>query len=106
LSVVGPFGDVTQASQATQTEAIDIAVLDTNLNGELVYPVAEELLRCGIPFLFLTGYDASDLPDRYRTNPRVSKPFDHAHLLEEVRAVLVRNDGRDSQEKRDRKIAS
>jgi DNA-binding response OmpR family regulator len=90
FNVVGPFGNLTQATQALAAEAIDFAILDTNLNGEMVYPLAEELLRHGIPFLFLTGYDASDLPDRFRTIPRVSKPFDQSHLMEQIRVLVIR----------------
>ena len=46
-AVIGPFSDVERAREVASIEAIDLAVLDTNLNGEPVYPCAEELLRRG-----------------------------------------------------------
>jgi DNA-binding NtrC family response regulator len=60
--VVGPFDQVSTALEAARTEKIDLAVLDVNINGIKVYPVAETLARRNIPFLFLTGYGDSAIP--------------------------------------------
>ena len=60
--VVGPFDQVSAALEAAQTEPIDLAVLDVNVNGIKVYPVAETLEKRNIPFLFLTGYGDSAIP--------------------------------------------
>jgi DNA-binding response OmpR family regulator len=54
--VVGPFSRVPQALAAAKTEPIDIALLDVNVAGEMVFPVAHALEERGIPFLFVTGY--------------------------------------------------
>jgi hypothetical protein len=62
-TIVGPFGDLARATEACRREAIDVAVLDTNLNGEMVYPLADDLSAHGIPFIFVTGYSASNLPE-------------------------------------------
>src|SRR5262249_40980860 len=62
--VIGPFGGLNVAMQAARAQAIDVAILDVNLKGELVYPLAAELAARGVPFLFLTGYDTADLPDQ------------------------------------------
>jgi PAS domain S-box-containing protein len=87
--VIGPFADLTHAMQAAGQETIDIAILDINLNGEMVYPLAEELQRRRIPFLFLTGYDATNLPEQFRNILRISKPFDHADLMKQVQTMIV-----------------
>ncbi|OAF12414.1 hypothetical protein AYJ54_06190 [Bradyrhizobium centrolobii] len=87
--VIGPFGDLTEATQVARRETIDVAILDTNLNGEMVYPLAEDLLTRRIPFLFLTGYDACNLPEQFRSMLRVSKPFDRADLIKRVQMLMV-----------------
>lgn len=75
-NVIGPFANLVQATQAARGYAIDVAILNTNLNDEMVYPLAEEMTTRRIPFLFLTGYDAYNLPDCFRAVPRMSRPFD------------------------------
>jgi len=92
-TVIGPFADLAGARQRARDEAIDIAILDTNLNSEMVYPLAEELLARGVPFLFVTGYDVSDLPERFRAIRRVSKPFNREDLIRQVRATLDMSHG-------------
>ena len=53
---------------------LDAAVLDINLRGELVFALADALIARGIPFLFATGYDQSDIPPRFAHIPRWEKP--------------------------------
>jgi PAS domain S-box-containing protein len=93
-SIVGPFASLARAIDAAQREKIDVALLDTNLNGEMVYPVADELTRRGIPFLFVTGYGPLHVPDRFRSVTRVAKPIDPAALAGELqRCCEVRSAG-------------
>lgn len=80
FAVVGPFSGVRQAEQAASTEALDLAVLDVNLRGEMVYPLAEQVMARGIPVLFLTGYGLGVLPDKFRTTPILAKPYDLSAL--------------------------
>jgi DNA-binding NtrC family response regulator len=65
-----------QAEHAASREALDLAVLDVNLRGEMVYPLAEHVMERGIPVLFLTGYGLGVLPDKFRTTPILAKPYD------------------------------
>lgn len=74
-TVVGPVGEVGAALRLVEMEALDMALLDVNLAGEASYSVAEALERRGVPMLFLTGYDAWSMPERYRAAPRMAKPF-------------------------------
>src|SRR5471032_1295768 len=78
-AVVGPAASVDQALAMIDAEAIDVAVLDVNLNGEMSYPIADALDARGIPFVFSTGYHKDGLLERYRTVPTLQKPF---HLSE------------------------
>ena len=79
--VVGPFDSVKSALTAARTEPLDAAVLDVNLNGAKVYPVAEMLASRGIPFLLLSGYGPNAIPND-RPEWRVcSKPFKPTELV-------------------------
>ena len=51
-----------QSTGGARTEVFDLAVLDVNLAGEIVYPVAEALAERHIPFLFLSGYGEEAIP--------------------------------------------
>lgn len=87
--IVGPFSDLARATEAAHREPIDLAVLDSNLNGEMVYPLADELSAQGVPFIFVTGYGAPNLPERFRSAPRVSKPFDPAALINALQRLFT-----------------
>jgi CheY-like chemotaxis protein len=87
-SIVGPFTNLAMATQASRRDPFDLAILDINLSGELVYPLADELLAREVPFLLLSGYGAANLPERFRTSPRLAKPYDPAALVREIRRIL------------------
>jgi hypothetical protein len=55
----------------------------------MVYPLADQLSAQGIPFILMTGYDTSNLPERFRSAPRVSKPFDPAALAEKIQRMQL-----------------
>src|ERR1041385_8637649 len=67
--------DIAEAMQLVTTATLDGAILDVNVAGEKVYPIAQELGRRGIPFFFVTGYVNSDMPSEYRDRPLLKKPF-------------------------------
>lgn len=75
--VIGPAATVEEALQLTASEArIDGAVLDINLRGKEVYPVAEVLRGLDVPFIFATGYDDWNISQAYADVPRLEKPVD------------------------------
>ena len=90
-TIIGPCSNLKSAAEASRGEAINLALLDINLNGEMVYPLADELSEEGIPFILMTGYDTSSLPERFRGAPRVSKPFDPAPLAEKIQRMRSRS---------------
>ena len=64
------------------------AVLDVNLRGETSAGLADALLRKGLPFVFATGYgDKMNIPERFRTVPKVSKPYDAATIAAALRTA-------------------
>jgi DNA-binding NarL/FixJ family response regulator len=78
--VIGPLGSLDQAVAVAREEALDVAVLDVNVGGRLVTPVADALAARTIPFVFCTGYDAASLPGRHAAAPMLMKPC-QAHEL-------------------------
>ena len=86
--VVGPFARVAEALAAARAEAVDVALLDVNVAGEKVFPVAHVLEERGIPFLFVTGYGQAALP-RDRPHWRAcAKPFQPHHLTESLARMM------------------
>ena len=77
--IVGPVATIEKALKLAQGGAFDAAILDVTIRGGKVYPVAEQLLARGIPFVFATGYAKNRLLDDYQTFPVLQKPF---HRLE------------------------
>jgi DNA-binding NtrC family response regulator len=80
-TTVGPYADLSSALAAAQREAVDAAVLDINLAGQMVFPVAEALAERGVPFLLLSGYGAMALPPDRGHWPVCNKPFKTDELI-------------------------
>jgi DNA-binding NtrC family response regulator len=87
--VVGPFNTVATALAAARDSDMQIAVLDVNLQGERVYPVAEALEARGIPFLLLSGYGADAIPAGHPRWVACAKPFMPDDLLRALSNQLV-----------------
>jgi CheY-like chemotaxis protein len=73
--VVGPAPSRDVALALLEAEPVDLAVLDINLQGETVFPVAEALREQGVPFVFATVYQEASILPEYRDVPRWEKPF-------------------------------
>lgn len=85
--VVGPVPSRADAMKLLeQAPPVDIAILDINLHGQSVFPVADLLRQRGVPFIFASGYDADLLPQRFRGAPHCQKPFN----IEALATALLR----------------
>ena len=74
-NVVGPVSNLSDAMDIAGRDLdLDGALLDINLDGQMVYPVAGFLKMHGIPFAFLTGYEERVLPPAFRSSPLFAKP--------------------------------
>jgi CheY-like chemotaxis protein len=73
--VVGPCNSVDEALAVKAANHIDAAILDVNLRGALVYPLAESLVEEGIPLAFVTGYGAESIDSRFSHVPLLQKPI-------------------------------
>ncbi len=79
-SVVAVCTTVADALKAITEHAPDAAILDVNLGGELVYPVADRLLAAGIPFVMITGYGRESIDREYSSIDILEKPIDRKAL--------------------------
>jgi CheY-like chemotaxis protein len=86
--VIGPASTVAEALALIAGKALDGAVLDISLGGELSFPVAAALIERDVPFLFLTGYDDLVVPPQYRAMRRLEKPTDMRQLAEIVTSAF------------------
>jgi CheY-like chemotaxis protein len=82
--MLAEFGCILAGAAATLSEAlaeiqtataIAAAILDVNLHGEKVFPVADILVSRGVPIVFSTAYDPGDLPERYPRARIIQKPY-------------------------------
>jgi PAS domain S-box-containing protein len=80
FSVVGPYGRISEALPVARANDLEAAVLDINLNGELVYPVAEALVARGVPIVFVTGYGAESIDQQFSQIPVLQKPIERQVL--------------------------
>jgi ActR/RegA family two-component response regulator len=87
-AVVGPCPTVETAIARLESETVGFALLDLNLRGEQVLPVADELTRRGVPFAFATGYEDWVIPPQYRQRPRIQKPVSDVALRKAIGCAL------------------
>ena len=78
--VIGPYGTLAEAMRAASSAHLDAAILDINLGGQLVYPVADLLCSKGVPVVFVTGYGMESIETRYTDIPLLQKPLDRRTL--------------------------
>lgn len=81
FEVVGPIGQFDQAVEAATNDDMDFALLDVNVRGAEIFPVADILTQRGIPFAFLTGYGKESLPANQKKAKILPKPFKIDDLL-------------------------
>ncbi|MBB5712519.1 response regulator [Sphingomonas xinjiangensis] len=84
-TIVGPAATVQEGLRLLRdTEQLDGAILDVNLRGEHVFPLADELMARGVPFVFTTGYDASAIPSRFNKVSRCEKPVQISQVVRSI----------------------
>lgn len=88
--VAASVATLAKAMDAARAQTFDFAVLDINLDGALVFPVAQILMDRGVPFVFSTGYGRIGVPETFKDREVLNKPFE----LEELEAKLLAMLGR------------
>ena len=86
--VAAEAGDIVEAMRLAQSTEFDFAILDVNVNGKVISPVADVIKAKGRPFIFATGYGSSGLPEQYRDRPALQKPFQLETLAQMINSTL------------------
>jgi CheY-like chemotaxis protein len=89
-SIAAEAGDINEAVKLAQSVEFDLAILDVNVNGKVISPVADLLAARNRPFIFATGYGSSGLPAEYRDRPALQKPFQIETLARMIEQTLNR----------------
>jgi CheY-like chemotaxis protein len=89
-TVAAEAARIEEALDAAKNADFDIAILDVNLNGQPISPVADALVARGMPFVFATGYGERGLPEPYRDRPTLKKPFQMDGLKQMLQIALDR----------------
>ena len=87
--VAAAVGTMAEANELAANGDFTAAVLDVNLDGEEIFPVADILVKRGLPFVFVTGYGEHSLPEYYRGHPTLQKPFQAEQLKTMLDGLLA-----------------
>lgn len=86
---VGPASSVDEGlAMAADEPELDAALLDVNVAGSQVFPVAAALTARGVPFVFSTGYGEGGLPDEWRGHATVQKPFTESAIRQALMKAM------------------
>jgi len=86
--VAAAVGTIDEAREVAATGDFSAAILDVNVSGEWIFPVADILAKRRLPFVFVTGYGERSLPEPYRNHIALQKPF-QAEQLESALAEII-----------------
>jgi DNA-binding NtrC family response regulator len=87
--VVAEAGNIQDAQVLAETAIFDLAILDINIAGSSIVPVAEIIDRRGLPFLFISGYGSAARPEAFIERPALQKPLMLSTLGETINAILA-----------------
>jgi CheY-like chemotaxis protein len=87
-SIAAEAGHLDKAIELARSTDFDLAILDVNLDGKNITPVAELIKARGLPLIFATGYGAAGVPEEFRDCPALQKPFQVEALSSAIDAFL------------------
>ena len=90
-TVAGSAATLRDALEKSATVTASVAILDINLGGDPIFPVAAKLVSRDIPIVFASGYGATTLPEEWRGRPTLPKPFTGRQVQEAIAAAIATN---------------
>jgi CheY-like chemotaxis protein len=87
--VVAEASDIVTGQTLAETAIFDLAILDINIAGDIITPIAEIIDRRGLPFIFVSGYGPQCRPEAFRERPALPKPLQISKLGETIDAILA-----------------
>lgn len=92
--VIAEASNVEDGRSLAEIEEYDLAILDINLQGFNVRPVAQAITQRGLPFFFLTGYGSRGVPDGFKGLPVLDKPCTPEALRCTIDSALLNREPR------------
>jgi CheY-like chemotaxis protein len=86
--VVAEVGNIEVGQALAGTAIFDLAILDINIAGRIISPVAEIVHRRGLPFVFVSGYGPEGRPRAFSGQPMLQKPVSTLRLHETINSIL------------------
>jgi CheY-like chemotaxis protein len=86
--IAGCTNSPDEALAVLDEQGCDAAVLDANLRGKSVLPVAMALHRRGTPFVFISGYGQDPFGEQFADVPFLSKPFKYEDLIRAIKRIV------------------
>ena len=74
-AVIGPACTLQQALELDAVSPADAGIFDISINGQITFELPQLFRQSGRPFVFLTGYDRTAIPEEFRDVPVVEKPY-------------------------------
>jgi DNA-binding NtrC family response regulator len=90
--VIAEAGAIDEALPIAASADFELAILDVNVNGAKITPVAQMIKARNCPIIFATGYGFAGLPDEFRDYPALQKPFQTDALATAIEDVLKTSD--------------
>jgi CheY-like chemotaxis protein len=88
-TVVGPAAEIEEALKLASSADIDAALLDVNLGGRPIFPVADALRARGVPYAFASGYGEAGISEDHRGSAVLQKPFREADLRRVLEGLVA-----------------
>ena len=91
--IIGPAMRMDKAEQMLDEQfAADVAILDVNIGGQKVFPLARKLIDRGVPVVFATGYGQAGLPEEFHELPILQKPYTIEDGVSGIGVAVIRRD--------------
>jgi len=87
--VAAAVGTIAEAREHAASGEFHAAILDVNVDGQEIFPVADILAARGLPFAFVTGYSEGSFPEKHRGRPALQKPFNTDRLKDVLAGLLA-----------------
>ena len=88
-TIAAEAGHLDKAIELGRSADFDLAILDVNLNGEMITPAAELIKARGVPLIFATGYGAAGVPEAFKGCPALQKPFEFKALEAAISSIRL-----------------
>jgi CheY-like chemotaxis protein len=88
-TVAAEAGRLDKAIELAQSTDFDLGILDVNIDGKMITPVAELIKARGLPIIFATGYGAAGVPDEFKDRPALQKPFELKDLAVALNSIRL-----------------